>query len=83
MAVVASLKRAVEDLDRIAGWATVNGFVNADVGYAQTTAVLNPFSDLIVELFGPAIGRHARTAIGVASLPLDLPIVVSAEVDCL
>jgi hypothetical protein len=83
LAVIAGLRSAIGDLDRIAGWATVSGFVNADPGYAQTTAVLNPFSDLILEVFGTNIGAHARTAIGVAALPLNLPLVVSAEVDLL
>ena len=59
----------------------VNGFLNADPSYAQTTLVLNPFSDLIRELFGPEVGAHARTAIGVATVPLNLPLVVSAEVE--
>lgn len=81
LAVIAGLKSAIGDLDRIAGWATVNGFVNADAGYGQTTLVLNPFSDLILDVFGPDIGAHARTAIGVAALPLNLPLVVSAEVE--
>jgi hypothetical protein len=43
--------------------------------------VLNPFSDLILDVFGPDIGVHARTAIGVATVPLNLPLVVSAEVE--
>ena len=81
LAVIAGLQEAVGDLDRIAGWAMVNGFVNADPGFAQTTLVLNPFSDLIVDVFGPDIGVHARTAIGVATVPLNLPLVVSAEVE--
>jgi enamine deaminase RidA (YjgF/YER057c/UK114 family) len=81
LAIVAALKTTLGDLDRIAAWAMVNGFVNAESGYAQTTAVLNPFSDLILEVFGPEIGAHARTAIGVATLPLDLPLVVSAELE--
>ncbi|MBI5089824.1 MAG: hypothetical protein HZB15_13460 [Actinobacteria bacterium] len=59
----------------------VNGFVNADPGYTETTLVLNPFSDLTLELFGPDIGAHARTAIGGATCPLNLPLVVSAEVE--
>jgi enamine deaminase RidA (YjgF/YER057c/UK114 family) len=81
LALVASLKEAVGDLDRIAGWGIINGFVNADPSYAQTTLVLNPLSDLILEIFGPDIGAHARTAIGVAAVPLNLPLVVSAEVE--
>lgn len=83
LAVIAGLKTAIGDLDRIAGWATVSGFVNADDGYAQTTLVLNPFSDLILDVFGPDIGAHARSAIGVAALPLNLPLIVSAEVELL
>lgn len=47
LAILASLKRALGDLDRVAAWLTVNGFVNADPGYPHTTLVLNPFSDLI------------------------------------
>ena len=81
LAVIAALRNAIGDLDRIAGWTTVTGFVNADPGFAQTTAVLNPFSDLILQVFGPDIGAHARTAIGVAALPLNLPVVVAAEVE--
>ena len=81
LAVLTSLKEAIGDLDRIVAWGIVNGFVNADPGYELTTLVLNPFSDLILELFGPEIGAHARTAIGVATVPLNLPLVVSAEVE--
>lgn len=81
LAVLAGLKAAIGDLDRIAAWGIVNGFVNAEPGYEQTTLVLNPFSDLILELFGPHIGARARTAIGVATVPLNLPLVVSAEVE--
>jgi hypothetical protein len=41
--------------------------------------VLNSFSEVVLEVFGAAVGEHARTAIGVAALPLDLPLVVAAE----
>lgn len=83
LAVIAGLQNAIGDLDRIAGWASVSGFVNAEPGYPQTTLVLNPFSDHIVDVFGPDVGAHARTAIGVAALPLNLPVVVAAEVELL
>ena len=42
LAVLASLETTVGDLDRVTAWLIVNGFVNADPGYAQTTLVLNP-----------------------------------------
>jgi hypothetical protein len=58
----------------------VSGYVNAEPGYPQTTAVMNPASELIVDLYGTERGTHARTAIGVAALPLNLPVVIAAEV---
>jgi enamine deaminase RidA (YjgF/YER057c/UK114 family) len=81
LAVLASLKTALGDLDRVSAWLMVNGYVNAEPGYPQTTAVMNPFSELIIELYGPDKGSHARTAIGVATVPLNLPVVISAEVE--
>lgn len=62
-------------------WLTVSGHVNAEPGYAQTTAVINPVSELLLDLYGPEAGAHARTAIGVAALPLNLPVVISAEIE--
>jgi enamine deaminase RidA (YjgF/YER057c/UK114 family) len=79
LSVIASVQEAVGDLDRVDAWLTVTGFVQAQTGYAQTTAVLNSFSEVILDVFGAAAGAHARTAIGVAALPLNLPVVVSAE----
>jgi enamine deaminase RidA (YjgF/YER057c/UK114 family) len=79
LTMLGSLRRALGSLDRVQAWLTVNGFVNAEIGYGQTTAVLNPLSELLLDVFGDR-GRHARTAIGVAALPMDLPVVVSAEV---
>lgn len=79
LAMLAALRRALGSLDRVGDWVMLNGFVNAESGYGQTTAVLNPASDLILDVFGEH-GRHARTAIGVAALPLNLPMIISAEV---
>jgi enamine deaminase RidA (YjgF/YER057c/UK114 family) len=81
LAILASLKVMVGDLDRIVAWNVVNGHINADVGYRPTTAVINPASELIIDLFGADIGAHARTAIGVSALPLNLPVVISAEIE--
>ncbi|PQP25363.1 hypothetical protein [Rhodococcus opacus] len=53
----------------------------AEPGYDQTTAVLNGFSEVVLDVFGPDVGDHARTAIGVAALPLNLPVVVAAELE--
>jgi enamine deaminase RidA (YjgF/YER057c/UK114 family) len=81
LAVLRALKTALGDLDRVTAWLTVSGFVNADPGYPHTTLVLNPFSELILDLYGPEAGAHARTAIGVSTVPLNLPVVVAAEVE--
>jgi hypothetical protein len=80
LSVMSSLREAIGDLDRIEAWLTVTGFVNAEPGYSRTTAVLNAFSEVVLKVFGPVVGEHARTAIGASALPLDLPVVVAAEV---
>lgn len=79
LAMLSSLRTALGSLDRVHDWVTLNGFFNADPGYPQTTAVLNPASDLLLEVVGEH-GRHARSAIGVSALPLNLPVIMSAEV---
>lgn len=81
LSMLASLKRAVGDLDRIAAWLMLFGNINAEPGYPQTTLVANPASELLVELYGPDAGAHARTAIGMAALPLNMPVILAAEVE--
>ena len=78
LAMLGAVRATLGSLDRVSDWVSLTGFVNADPGYAQTTAVLNPASDLLLDVFGEH-GRHARTAIGVAALPLNLPVIMSAE----
>ena len=80
LSVLASLQRALGDLDRVTGWLRVFGMVNTAPGFTRTPAVINGFSDLILELWGPEAGPHARSAIGVAELPLNLPVEIEAEV---
>ncbi|OJY69770.1 MAG: hypothetical protein BGP16_08495 [Sphingobium sp. 66-54] len=80
LSMLASLKRALGSLDRISGWCRVHGMINCAPGFTQTPAVLNGFTDLILDVFGPEIGAHARTAVGVAALPHDMPVEIEAEV---
>ena len=80
LAMLASLKRSLTDLDRIAAWLVVSGMLNVAPGFTHTTTVINGCSDLLLAVFGPEVGTHARTAIGMAQLPLDLPVVLAAEV---
>ncbi len=79
LAMLGSIKREIGDLGRIRAWLIVNAMVNADPGFEQTTSAVKPFSGLLVKVFGEDIGRHARTAIGMAALPLNLSVVISAE----
>lgn len=80
LSMIASLRRELGSLDRVTGWRRVHGMIQTAPGFTQTSAVMNGFSELILEVFGPEIGRHARTAVGVAGLPLNLPVEVEAEV---
>jgi enamine deaminase RidA (YjgF/YER057c/UK114 family) len=79
LSVFASTRAAIGDLDRVTAWVAVTGFVQAEPGYAKTTDVLNGFSELVLDVFRSEVGQHARTALGVAALPLNLPVVVAAE----
>lgn len=79
LSVMASVRQAVGGLDRVEAWLSVNGFVNAEPGYAFSTAVMNGFSEVVLDVFGEEVGAHARTAIGVCALPLNLPVVAAAE----
>ncbi len=65
---LAVLKRHLGSLDAVKTIVTVNGYVNAVPGFADSPKVINGASDLFVELFGDA-GRHVRAAIGVSGLP--------------
>jgi len=81
LAILASLKRELGDLDRVVAWLRVFGMVNSAPGFNQQPSVINGFSDLILELYGPDAGNHARSAVGMAELPLGIPVEIEAEVD--
>ena len=77
LSMLASLKRELGELDRVTHWLRAVGYVHCVPDFAQNAAVVNGFSDLIVELWGDA-GRHARSAPGQGPSPLDVPIIVDA-----
>jgi enamine deaminase RidA (YjgF/YER057c/UK114 family) len=79
LSILASLKAELGDLDRVTSWVKALGLVNCAPGFNQTPAVINGFTDLILELWGDA-GRHARSAIGAAELPFDIPVEIEAIV---
>ena len=81
LSVFASLQRALGDLDRIAAWTRVFGMVNSAPGFIRQPAVINGFSDLVLEVFGAEVGAHARSAVGLFELPFSIPVEVEAEVE--
>ena len=80
LAILGSLQRELGSLDRIAAWVRVFGMVNSAPGFNRQPAVINGFSDLIVEVFGEERGAHARSAVGMAELPFAIPVEIEAEV---
>lgn len=80
LSILGSLQRELGSLNRITGWCRVHGMINCKLRFSDTPAVLNGFTDLIIEVFGEEVGRHARTAVGVAGLPINFPIEIEAEV---
>ena len=78
LAILAQLRDALDgDLDRVVRCVQLTGFVNAAPGFSEHPQVINGASDLMVEVFGDA-GRHARAAVGAASLPLGAAVEVAA-----
>jgi enamine deaminase RidA (YjgF/YER057c/UK114 family) len=80
LAILGSLKRELGSLDRIACWIRIFGMVNSAPGFTRQPAVINGFTDLIVEVFGAERGAHARSAVGLAELPFRIPVEIEGEV---
>ena len=70
----------VADIDQIEKIVRVGGFVNGAPGFVAIPAVINGASELLIKLFGEVNGKHARTAVGVAELPLNAPVEVEMVV---
>ncbi|MBI4274208.1 MAG: RidA family protein [Rhizobiales bacterium] len=73
--VLAQVKAALGDLDKVIRVVRLGGFINASANFLDTPKVMNGASDLMVTAFGDK-GRHARTTVGVAVLPLDAAVEV-------
>jgi len=81
LAILASLRQELGSLDRIKAWTRVFGMVNSAPGFVRQPAVINGFTELILDVFGPQRGAHARSAIGVAELPFRIPVEIEGEVE--
>jgi enamine deaminase RidA (YjgF/YER057c/UK114 family) len=76
-----ALRRIVDEygeLDRVTRWVKVLGFVRSARGFGDQPAVVNGFTDLVVDVYGRERGLCARSAIGVAELPAGIPVEVEA-----
>ena len=81
LSILGSLHRELGDLDRIVAWSRVFGMVNSAPGFDRQPSVINGFSDLLLDVFGPEVGAHSRSAVGVAELPFNIPVEIEAEVE--
>jgi len=75
--VLAQARAALYDLDRIHRCVRLGGFINAAPGFSQIAPIMNGASDFMVQVLGDR-GRHARSTVGVAELPLDSAVEVEA-----
>jgi enamine deaminase RidA (YjgF/YER057c/UK114 family) len=73
--LLAQIKAALGDLDKVARVVRLGGFINSAPGFTDGPKIMNGASDLMVEVFGDK-GRHARTTVGVSALPADAAIEV-------
>jgi enamine deaminase RidA (YjgF/YER057c/UK114 family) len=81
LAMIGNLQRELGDLDRIVAWRRVFGMVNSAPGFGHQPAVINGFSEMILDVFGPEIGRHSRSAVGMAALPFNMAVEIEAELE--
>lgn len=81
IALLASLKAEIGDLDRVKRIVKVHGMVRATPAFTDHSSVMNGCSDFLVELFGEPRGKHARAAVGMASLPLGFAVEIEMIVE--
>ncbi len=79
--ILANIKAALGDLGKVARVVKVVGFVNAVPDFTEPHKVVNGASDLITEVLGDKVGKHARSAVGMGTLPLGVAVEVEAIVE--
>jgi enamine deaminase RidA (YjgF/YER057c/UK114 family) len=79
--LLANARANLGSLDRVKRVVKVLGMVNSAPGFTDQPKVINGFSDLMVEVFGEAIGKHARSAVGMAELPSGIPVEIEMIVE--
>ncbi len=79
LTVLATVKEAIGDLDRITQVVRLFGMCNVTPDFDRMPQIIDGASDFVHELFGPQVGWHARTAVGMASLPRGIAVEINAE----
>eukprot|EP00428_Durinskia_dybowskii_P064823 CAMPEP_0170378194 /NCGR_PEP_ID=MMETSP0117_2-20130122/12682_1 /TAXON_ID=400756 /ORGANISM="Durinskia baltica, Strain CSIRO CS-38" /LENGTH=175 /DNA_ID=CAMNT_0010633555 /DNA_START=27 /DNA_END=554 /DNA_ORIENTATION=+ len=79
--MLATVRAACGDLDKVTKIVKVTGFVNSTPDFVAQPSVLNGCSDMFGEIFGIDIGRHARAALGVNTLPLGVAVEIEAIIE--
>jgi enamine deaminase RidA (YjgF/YER057c/UK114 family) len=77
--ILATVRDAVGDLDRVVRVVKVLGMVNSGPGFGDHPQVINGCTDLFVEVFGPEVGLPTRSAVGMGGLPNRIPVEIEAE----
>lgn len=80
LGLLATIAAELGSLSRVRAVLRILGMVNVGPGFTATPLVVDGCSDLLIAVFGIDVGRHARSAIGVAALPFDLPVEIEAVI---
>ncbi len=78
--LLATMKDELDELENVTSVLKLLGMVNVAPGFDDLPAVINGCSDLLIEVFGEKIGRHARSAVGMAELPFGMAVEIEAVV---
>ena len=81
LSLLATVRASIGSLDNVRRIVKVLGMVASAEGFGDQPKVINGFSDLMVEVFGEAIGKHARSAVGLAELPIGIPVEIEMIVE--
>jgi enamine deaminase RidA (YjgF/YER057c/UK114 family) len=81
LSLLATTRAALGSLDKVKRIVKVLGMVNSAPGFTDQPKVINGFSDLMVEVFGEGIGKHARSAVGMSELPFNIPVEIEMIIE--
>ena len=81
LGLLSTVRDELGSLNRVSRIVKILGMVNCAPGFNQMPAVIDGCSDLLMDVFGPSVGAHARSAVGMAELPFDIPVEIEMIVE--